>query len=92
MANICLPNICSSHFPVNCLLPLCSPRPLFLFSYFGTALKPQLPVKGEPLILWCSHRYIIKVLFLLLTFYVKLIIRSAKKFGKRKKSISPLQF
>ena len=27
-ANICLPNTCSSHLPMKCLLPLWSPRPL----------------------------------------------------------------
>ena len=32
LVNICLPNICSSHLPVNCFFPFWSPRPPTLFS------------------------------------------------------------
>ena len=34
-ADICLPNMCSFYFPVNCLPHLCSPRPLPLLLSWG---------------------------------------------------------
>lgn len=42
MAHIYLPNICSSHLPVNCLPPLQSPRPLPSFPQLRMAYKSQL--------------------------------------------------
>ena len=42
ITNICLGNICSSHFPVNSLPPLCSPRPLPYPPWLRMVYKPQL--------------------------------------------------
>lgn len=57
IAHICLPNICSSHLPVNHLPPLQSPRPLPHFPQLRMTYKPQMPPSVSCL---CGALYKIK--------------------------------
>lgn len=74
LANICLPNTCSSHLLVNCLSSLWSPRPLFNSSQLNWEELSRrhrslncLRVVGSPslsLSLWDSSTYALKLVFL----------------------------
>ena len=75
MANICLPNICSSSISVNCLPPPWSPRPLSVLLRSGLYLSFNCLTAGEP----CFYVAPVWTKYVSVLFYLSVIIRQVKE-------------